>query len=58
MIKKMLLELDVSKGSGEDGITNKMLKMVASSISIPLTTLFQKLLNKKSFPDCWKLGTI
>jgi hypothetical protein len=45
-IYTLLLGLDVAKRSGEDGITNRMLKMVASSIDGPLTTLFQKLPTK------------
>jgi hypothetical protein len=58
IIKKILSNLHISEGCGEDGINNRMLKLVASSIDDPLVSLFHRLRNSKIFPSCWKLGNI
>jgi hypothetical protein len=57
MVKKQLLELNISKGSGEDGITNRMLHLAADSSCDP-PQLFQKLVLNNIFPNCWKIGRI
>ncbi len=58
MIRKMLLDLDVTKGCGNDKITNKMLKLAAPSLTNPLFTLFSKVIECGVFPNAWKFGTI
>jgi hypothetical protein len=58
IIKKIFLDLDTGKSCGDDGIANAMLKMVAHTIDGPLAVLFQRLVDLKTFPDCWKQGTI
>jgi hypothetical protein len=57
-VRNLLLSLDVSKSGGDDGIINTMLKLAAHSIDAPLTTLFHRLINTNTFPDCWKQGII
>ena len=57
-VKKMLLNLDVSKQGGEDGLSNQLLKMVASTLDLPLSNLFGLLLRSGHFPSCWKLGIV
>jgi hypothetical protein len=57
-VRNLLLGLDLSKGGSEDGISNRMLKLVVTSIDVPLTRLFNLFLEHGSFPSCWKLGII
>ena len=52
--EKILLELDINKANGPDNISNKLLKNVATSISKPLTKLFNRSLQEGIFPDQWK----
>jgi hypothetical protein len=58
MVFKLLKELNVSKTGRNDGISNKMLKMVADTIDTPLYLLFSKIITVCKFPDTWKLGTL
>ena len=46
--------LDVSKANGPDNIGNKILKMIAQNIAVPLTKLFNFSLSSGKFPDQWK----
>ncbi len=57
-VRKLLQGLDSSKAGGEDGITNKMLKLVANSLDVPLCNLFNLFLSKGHFPSTWKLGIV
>ena len=43
LVCKILRDLKVSKSGGDDGITNRMLKMVSDSIDLPLSRLFEKI---------------
>ena len=58
IVNKLLSNLDVSKQGGDDGLSNKLLKMVASSLDVPLCRLFNLLLDKGFFPTRWKLGIV
>jgi hypothetical protein len=51
----VLLELDVSKGAGPDGIAPLILKKCASAFTRPLSLLFNRSLST-CFPDRWKLS--
>lgn len=57
-VRKALLVLDPSKQGGEDGISNRMLKLVATSIDLPLSNLFNKFIQAGQFPSGWKLGIV
>jgi hypothetical protein len=58
IVKKLLLNLDTSKQGGEDGLSNRMLKMVAASLDVPLSRLFNLFLSSGHFPAGWKLGIV
>ncbi len=58
LVRKLINDLDPSKGGGDDGITNRMLKLAQPSIDKPLCNLFKILIECSIFPDCWKTGTI
>jgi hypothetical protein len=54
-VQSVLLELDVSKGAGPDGIPPLILKNCASAFARPLYLLFNRSLSTYVFPDRWKL---
>ena len=54
MVKKVILNLDLSKASGPDCIPVVVLKNCESELSYILAELFNKCL-EESFPDCWSL---
>jgi len=47
----IIITFAVNKASGPDGISNKMLKLVANEIYLPLSILFNESLNTCMFPD-------
>ena len=53
-IKNILLNLDITKASGSDQISNRILKSCASSLCIPLSNFFNKSLEQGIFPAIWK----
>ena len=54
----MLNALDTTKACGPDGITGKMLKMTASSITPVLTKLFNLSIATGTVPTAWKTSTL
>ena len=54
----MLISLDMSKSSGSDGISPRMLKSTAYSIALSLTKLFNLSLTTGVFPSDWKLSRV
>jgi hypothetical protein len=57
-VHSVLLELDVSKGAGPDGIPPLILKNCASACARPLSLLFNRSLWTCVFPDKWKLSYV
>jgi hypothetical protein len=57
-VPSVLLELDVSKGAGPDGIPLLILKNCASTVARPLSLLFNRSLSTCVFPDRWKLSCV
>jgi hypothetical protein len=54
-VQSVLLELDVSKGAGSDGILPSILKNCASAFACPISLLFSRSLSTCVFPEIWKL---
>jgi len=54
----MLLSLDTSKANGPDGISAKMLKGTALSITPVLMQLFDMSIQSGIFPGKWKLSSV
>ena len=50
--------LNPNKASGDDGISNKMLKGVYKSVSKPLCILMNRSFDEGIFPDTWKLANV
>jgi len=57
-VQDILLSVDVTKASGPDGISNKILKLTAKSLAIALTELFNMSLKKCHFPAIWKEASV
>ena len=55
MVKKVILNLDLSKASGPDCIPVMVLKKRDPELSYILVELFNKCLKKSCFQDCWKV---
>ena len=58
MIKKGIMNLDLSKASGSDCIPVVVLKNCEPELSYILAELFNKCLKESSFPDCWKVSSV
>lgn len=57
-VYSFLSKLSVSKSSGIDGISARLLKDAATVISEPLTTIFNRSLSNGTFPDSWKTAKV
>ncbi len=57
-VYKMLTHLDTTKASGPDFISNKILKEAATSLSEPLSDLFNKGFSQGKFPKSWKHANV
>ena len=54
----LIMKLDCSKSTGPDGISARMLRETALSITQPLTSLFNMLIQQRSFPSLWKFANV
>ena len=55
MVKRVIMNLDLSKASGPDYIPAVVLKNCEPELSFTLAELFNKFLNESCFPDCWNV---
>ena len=58
MIKKVIMNLDLSKASGPDCIPVVVQKNCELELSDILAELFNKCLKESCFPDCWKVSSV
>ena len=58
MVKKVTMNLDLSKASGPDFIPVVVLKNCEAELSYILAELFNKCLKESCFPDCWKVSLV
>ena len=58
MVKKVIMNLDLSKASGPDCIPVVVLKNCEPELSYILAELFNKCLKESSFPNCWKVSSV
>ena len=58
MVKKVIINLDLSKVSGPDCIPVVVLKNCGPERSYILAELFNKCLKESCFPDCWKVSSV
>ena len=58
MVKKVIMNVDLSKASGSDCIPVVDLKNCDPELSYILAKLFNKCPNESCFQDCWKVSTV
>ena len=58
MVRKVAMNLDLSKASGPDCIPVVFLKNCEPEFSYILAELFSKCLKESCFPDCWKVSSV
>ena len=58
MVRKVVVNLDLSKASGSDCIPVVVLKNCEPGLSCILAGLFNKCLKESCFPDCWKVSSV
>ena len=58
MVRKVIMNLDLSKASGPDCIPVVVLKNCEPELSFILAELFNKCLNESCFPDCCKVSLV
>ena len=58
MVKKVIMNLDLSKASGPDCIPVVVLKNCEPKRSYILAKLFNKCLKESCFPYCWKVSSV
>ena len=58
MIRKVIMNLYLSKASGPDCILVVVLRNCEPELSYILAELFNKCLKQSCFPDCWKVSSV
>ena len=58
MVRKVVMNFDLSKASGPDCIPVVVLKNCEQELSYILAELFHKCLTESCFPDCWKVSSV
>ena len=58
MVRKVTMNLNLSKASGPDCIPVVVLKNCEPELSYILAELFNKCLKESCFPDCWKVSSV
>ena len=58
MVRKVVMNLDLSKASGLDCVPVVVLKNCERELSYILAELFNKCLKEPYFPDCWKVSSV
>lgn len=54
LVEKHLSSLDIASAPGGDGISARLLKHCATSLSLPLSLIFERSFATHSLPGCWK----
>ena len=58
MVRKVIMNLDLTKASGPDCVPVVVLKNREPELAYILAKLFNKCLKESCFPDCWKVSSV
>ena len=58
MVKKVTMNLNLSKASGPDCVPVVLVKKCEPELSYIFAELFNKCLKESCFPDCWKISSV
>ena len=58
MVKKIIMNLELSKASGPDCIPVVVVENFEPELSYILAELFNKCLKESCFPHCWKVSSM
>ena len=58
MVRKVVINLDLSKASDPDCISVVVLKKCEPELSYILAELFNRCIKESCFPDCWKVSSV
>ena len=58
IVRKIIINLDLSKASGPDCIPVVVRKNCEPELSYILAEYFNKCLKESQFPDCWKVSSV
>ena len=58
IVRKVVMNLDLSKASGPDCVPVVVLKNCGLELSYTLTELFNKCLKESCCPECWKVSSV
>ena len=58
IVKKVIMNLDLSKASGPDCIPVVVVKNCKPELSYILAEFFNTCLKESCFPDCWKVSSV
>ena len=58
IVRKVVLNLDLSKASGPDCIPVVVLKNCEPELCYTLAEFFNKCVEESCFPDCWKVSSV
>ena len=57
-VKEVLESFPIGKASGQDGISNRVLKELSTELSLPLSSFFNHSLNISEVPDIFKVAHV
>lgn len=58
VVQQLLQDININKSSGHNSITPKLVKLSATAIAAPITSIFNSAIIKCKYPRQWKKGQI
>ena len=58
MVKRVIHDLNVHESPGPDGIYPRFMQDLSAELCIPLTMIFEKIIESAQLPDQWKVAGV
>ena len=58
MVRNHMLSVNISKATGYDGISNKMIRLYSEGLYKPFTSLINTSFRLGQYPNAWKLANV